>query len=186
VIQPNSAGSHALVDEPMLQQSRAAAVAWGVNPQRAAGHRARQLSAALIADTQRVITLARAHRAEAVRAPPTTNRLTVNLREAARLLGCVGRLRRRHRALPTVKALLQLVTLGLAERGATRGNDDAADVKIIDPPVSATREFRAQLSSDCWCDAPRRSGPQPFGGALVTTEQTQHLDLSGSPDSPNI
>jgi protein-tyrosine phosphatase len=125
----------------MPQQSQAAAVAWGVDPLRAAGHRARQLSAELLADTDLVIALTRAHRAEVVRTLPATNRRTVTLREAARLLESVCGASdvdvdvdiARLRSLPVDEALRELVTLGLAERGAAPGPDDAADDDVIDP-----------------------------------------------------
>jgi protein-tyrosine phosphatase len=141
VLRLSSAGTHALVDEPMPQQSQAAAVAWGVDPLRAAGHRARQLSAELLADTDLVIALTRAHRAEVVRTLPATNRRTVTLREAARLLERVCGASdvdvdvdiARLRSLPVDEALRELVTLGLAERGAAPGPDDAADDDVIDP-----------------------------------------------------
>jgi protein-tyrosine phosphatase len=141
VLRLSSAGTHALVDEPMPQQSQAAAVAWGVDPLRAAGHRARQLSAELLADTDLVIALTRAHRAEVVRTLPATNRRTVTLREAARLLESVCGASdvdvdvdiARLRSLPVDEALRELVTLALAERGATPGPDDAADDDVLDP-----------------------------------------------------
>jgi protein-tyrosine phosphatase len=143
VVRLSSAGTHALVDEPMPQQSQVAAVAWGVDPLRAAGHRARQLSAELLADTDLVIALTRAHRAEVVRTLPATNRRTVTLREAARLLESVCGASdvdvdvdvdiARLRSLPVDEALRELVTLGLAERGAAPGPDDAADDDVVDP-----------------------------------------------------
>jgi protein-tyrosine phosphatase len=158
VLRLSSAGTHALVDEPMPQQSQAAAVAWGVDPLRAAGHRARQLSVELLADTDLVIALTRAHRAEVVRTLPATNRRTVTLREAARLLESVCGASdidvARLRSLPMDGALRELVTLGLAERGAAPGPDDAADDDVIDP-YQCNDEIYA-LSSAQIFDATRR------------------------------
>lgn len=132
-----SAGTRALVERSMPDEAQALAVQHGVPADVAAEHRARQLTADMIAEADLVIALAREHRADVVRTLPVAARKTVTLREAARLLESlvdaphldVPQLR----ALPVADALRELVPLALAERGVAAPPAEPLDDDVVDP-----------------------------------------------------
>ncbi|THG34478.1 low molecular weight phosphatase family protein [Glaciibacter flavus] len=80
-----SAGTHALVGEPMTERMRS--VATGLGLEGAAAHRARQLTRELIAEADLILGLTREHRRRIVELDPLALRRTFTLREFARLSG---------------------------------------------------------------------------------------------------
>lgn len=136
-VQLASAGTRALVAHPMPDEAQALAVQHGVPADIAGEHRARQLTADMIAEADLVIALAREHRADVVRTLPVAARKTVTLREAARLVESlvdaphldVPQLR----ALPVADALRELVPLALAERGVAAPPAEPLDDDVVDP-----------------------------------------------------
>ncbi|MFT4122958.1 MAG: low molecular weight phosphatase family protein [Microbacteriaceae bacterium] len=79
----SSAGTMALVGEPMPEQAAALSREHGGEPD---GHRGRQLTAELIGEADLVLALAREHRAAVARLLPRASRYVFTLREFARIL----------------------------------------------------------------------------------------------------
>lgn len=79
----NSAGSHALVGEPIDARAAEEARRLGVDPQR---FRARQLSYETVAGHDLVLGMSRSHRGDVLELAPELLRKTLSLRELARLL----------------------------------------------------------------------------------------------------
>lgn len=78
-----SAGTGALVGEPMTPEAAALAERLGADP---AGHVARRLTPALLEDADLVLTAERSHRAEVASALPKAARKAYTLREFARIV----------------------------------------------------------------------------------------------------
>ncbi|WP_308796901.1 arsenate reductase/protein-tyrosine-phosphatase family protein [Agromyces silvae] len=78
----SSAGTGALVGEPMTPEAAALAQRYGADP---AGHAARQLTPALLENADLVLTATRAHRAEVASTLPKAARKAYTLREFARI-----------------------------------------------------------------------------------------------------
>lgn len=79
----HSAGTAALVGEPMSEQNRVIAVELGVTD--AEAHRARQLTVEHVRDADLVLALSREHRRSVVELLPRMSRKVFTLREFARL-----------------------------------------------------------------------------------------------------
>lgn len=82
-----SAGTGALVGEPMTEEAADAVVRAGGDPE---GHRARDLLPAQVREAALVLTATRGHRADVVRLVPAAVRRTFTLREAGRLARARG------------------------------------------------------------------------------------------------
>jgi protein-tyrosine phosphatase len=79
----SSAGTGALVGEPMTAEAAALAERFGADP---SGHVARQLTPALLEQTDLVLTATRAHRAEVASTLPKAARKAYTLLEFARIV----------------------------------------------------------------------------------------------------
>lgn len=77
-----SAGTHALVGQPMTQQSAMIVLRWRAGP---ATHVARQLDERVLAGADLVLTATREHRAAVLEVDPSLVRRTFTVREAGRL-----------------------------------------------------------------------------------------------------
>lgn len=86
-VEVTSAGTGALVGEPMTPQTAVLVSQHGGDPD---GHRARQLTEALVAEADLVLALTRAHRSAVVEAHPLALRRAFTLREAGRLAAAAG------------------------------------------------------------------------------------------------
>ncbi|SFR72172.1 protein-tyrosine phosphatase [Agromyces sp. CF514] len=82
-VRVSSAGTSALVGEPMTPEAADLAVRLGADP---TGHAARRLTAQLIEDADLVLTATRAHRAQVAELVPRAARRAFTLREFARVL----------------------------------------------------------------------------------------------------
>jgi len=82
----SSAGTAALVGEPMTDQAARLSERYGGTPD---GHRARQLTAPLVANADLVLTATRRHRALVVSELPRASRYTFTLNEFARISGAL-------------------------------------------------------------------------------------------------
>ncbi len=124
-IEVRSAGTHALVGAPMSEPMAALVAGAGGRPE---GFAARQLTEALLAESDLVLALTTAHRAAVVEAYPRALRTAFTLRELARL----GRALAPDALAPGLAAdrLRALVPLALAARSehpAAPGDDDVED-----------------------------------------------------------
>jgi protein-tyrosine phosphatase len=121
-----SAGTRALVGEPMDPRTAAVALDAGVDPD---GHRARQLEAEQVAAAGLVLGLAREHRSAAVRLVPRANRYAFTLVEFARLahdLVGAGEGAGRAAALPSLIGAIS-ARRGLSAPPEQPDHDDVAD-----------------------------------------------------------
>ncbi len=130
-----SAGTGALVGEPMTDQAQALARRYGgAAPE---GHRARQLAVEQLRDADLVLALSREHRRTIVQLYPRATRHTFTLREFARLvtdttdddLAQVDALDRADLA----GRLVELVELAASRRGVVVPPDSPDDDDVIDP-----------------------------------------------------
>jgi protein-tyrosine phosphatase len=131
----SSAGTRALVGEPMTPQIIAIAHEHGVPaPEQ---HRARDLSVDHLREADLVIALTRAHRSEVATLLPRGSRHTFTLRELARLLDAV-----QPTDLETIASLplgdtsgrfRQLVDVAAALRGHVAPPDHELDDDVVDP-----------------------------------------------------
>ena len=81
-VEVSSAGTRALVGEPMTAETADLVVRHGGDPE---GHRARQLTRDLLAEADLVLALTREHRAAAAQLHPPVVRRVMTLRETGRL-----------------------------------------------------------------------------------------------------
>jgi protein-tyrosine phosphatase len=129
-----SAGTGALVGYEMTPQAASLSQRYGGDP---AAHSARQLTPALIADADLILTATRQHRADTVSLVPRALRHTFTLNQFARLVAAAGTTER----APVVESVETTDTDTLrdyvAEMAATRGYAPPAlhvdDDDIIDP-----------------------------------------------------
>jgi protein-tyrosine phosphatase len=127
-----SAGTGALVGYDMTPQAASLSQRYGGDP---ATHSARQLTPALIADADLILTATRQHRAETVSLVPRALRHTFTLNQFARLVAAAETTER----APVVELVETTDTLRdyIAEMAATRGYAPPAlhadDDDIIDP-----------------------------------------------------
>jgi len=128
-----SAGTGALVGEPMPREAAALSVRYGGSPD---GHRGRDLSEADVRDADLVLGMSREHRRSAVQLHPLANRHAFTLRQLERLvtgvtqedLGYVTRL-----PLDDVRArLVEAVELAASRRGLELP-ESPEDDDIVDP-----------------------------------------------------
>lgn len=131
----SSAGTHALVDQPMTDEMRAVAERLGLAG--GSAHRARQLTRAMIAEADLILGLSREHRRSVVELDPRVLRRTFTLREFARLSAALdtdltadsGRLR----ADGDPADAPALAAAAAARRGLMPAPHRAEDDDVIDP-----------------------------------------------------
>lgn len=129
----SSAGTRALVGEPMTAEATDELVALGGDPGGSAG---RRLAASHVADADLVVTATRAHRGEAVSLHPRGLRYTFTLRELARLLVDADL-----SALPDdpVERVRALPALAASRRGFAPPGEPTAD--DVDDPIGRSRDY---------------------------------------------
>ncbi|WP_127792770.1 low molecular weight phosphatase family protein [Agromyces sp. LHK192] len=122
----SSAGTRAMVGEPMTPEAMDALAALGVEPM---PHRARQLTDALIRGSELILTATRAHRAEVASLVPAAARRAYTLREFARVASVVGA------ELPTPPDDLfrALIATAPTQRGFAAPPAFPEDDDIVDP-----------------------------------------------------
>ena len=135
VVDVSSAGTGALVGQPMTDQTIAIAHEHGApDPEQ---HRARALVVDYLRDANLVIALTRAHRAEIVAMLPRGSRRTFTLRELARLLAAVAPADLAAvAALPAddiVGRFAELIDAAAALRGYVLPPEDELDDDVVDP-----------------------------------------------------
>ena len=135
LVEVASAGTGALVDRPMTDQT--IAIAHGLGIAAPEGHRARMLDINHLRDANLVIALTRSHRSEIVGMLPRGSRHTFTLRELARLLEAVQTADLETVAgLPledTVGRLEELIRIAASLRGFVAPPDEEIDDDVIDP-----------------------------------------------------
>jgi protein-tyrosine phosphatase len=140
----SSAGTGALVDQPMPQQAARLSHEYGGDP---SAHRARQLLAAQVAEADLVIAMSREHRREIVALLPRASRYTFTLRELARLLHDVAEQDLQDVAqLPaadTSARLSALVAVAASRRGLVQPPERPEDDDVIDPYRQSDEVYRA-------------------------------------------
>lgn len=134
-IRVHSAGTHALVDEPMTDPALQLAVSHGADAEQARAHRARLLSPPLLSETDLALTMTLEHRSHVVQLMPALLHRTFTVREFARLVEPLtdDDVRRGVAAAGSDAGLrLQaLARLAGAQRGMVHAQPDEHDV--IDP-----------------------------------------------------
>lgn len=130
-----SAGTSALVGDPMTEQAQSLAVRAGVPD--ATGHSARQVTVELVRDADLILALTREHRARVVELLPRASRRTFTVRELARLL--VGATEEELReglaegSGDTGGRLTALVEFAASRRGMVERAEVPEDEDVIDP-----------------------------------------------------
>ena len=127
-----SAGTHALVGEPMTEQNQRIASELGVTD--GAQHRARQLTVEHIRDADLVLALSREHRKAIVEMLPKASRTTFTLREFARLADAVTSAGTGSPDLADPGARMRAVVQEAAQsRGTVLAPANAEDDDVVDP-----------------------------------------------------
>lgn len=121
-----SAGTGALVGEPMTAEAAELVRRTGGDPD---GHRAQQLTPALVRSATLVLAATREHRSAAVRLAPAAVRRSFTLREAGRLTRARGA---EVTGADPAQRLTALVPLLTGARGALMAFDPADD-DVVDP-----------------------------------------------------
>lgn len=139
----HSAGTHALVGEPMQAPNQAIATDLGVAD--GAEHRARQITVEHLREADLVLALSREHRREVVELLPRASRQVFTLREFARLASEIS---------PDDLAALagddettrlrNVVELVAQLRGTLPPLDDPADADVVDPYRQSSDVYRQQ------------------------------------------
>ncbi len=125
-----SAGTHALVGDPMPEEAAAVSRSLGGDP---GAHRARQVSAPLVESADLVLTMARAHRSEVVSLVPRASRYSFTLRQFARLAAAAADSPERPEPGEVAGRMRQAVALAAARRGYAEPFDPAESEDILDP-----------------------------------------------------
>lgn len=122
-----SAGTGALVGEPMTEEAAELSRRYGGNP---VHHRARQVTAALVEGADLVLTATRAHRSEVVSLAPRAARYTFTLRQFARLVESVDPESGKG---ATPARLREVVAAAASQRGFVAPLRDPDDDDLVDP-----------------------------------------------------
>lgn len=131
----SSAGTGALVDHPMTEQSQALAAEFGVDD--AHRHRARALTVDHLREADLVFALSREHRRTIVEMLPRGARHTFTLREFARLLSDLPQ--EDVEAVAAIDAadaharFAELVEIAASRRGTVTPPEAAEDDDVVDP-----------------------------------------------------
>ncbi|GAA4284571.1 low molecular weight phosphatase family protein [Brevibacterium daeguense] len=131
-----SAGTHALVGEPVTPQTAVIAEQLGVE---IGSFRARQLETAQIRQADLVLALDRTHRAAVVELVPQAVRKTFTLRELARFLPLVTPERE---ARPDQR---WRSAVALAQRQRRPPTDDPGSVDVVDPFRQSDEVYRQMV-----------------------------------------
>lgn len=122
-----SAGTGALVGEPMTEEAAELSRRYGGNP---VHHRARQVTAALVEGADLVLTATRAHRSEVVSLAPRASRYAFTLRQFARLIESVDPQSGKG---ATPAGLREAVAAAASQRGFVAPLRDPDDDDLMDP-----------------------------------------------------
>lgn len=132
-----SAGTHAMIDEPMTKDAAKLAASLGVPASDSEAHRARWLTERHLETPDLVLAMSREHRAHAVGLAPVAARRTFTVREFERLAKGVSDERIRSEADAAgadpharVRAALALMSTKRADVGAPA---DPVDDDVVDP-----------------------------------------------------
>lgn len=127
-----SAGTHALVGEPMQEKNQRIAATLGLS--KVSAHRAKQITVHELREADLVLALDREHRRYIVELMPRLSRRTFTLREFARLASHVTSDDIPPRPEPTAANLLRNAVEAVAQRrGSLPLLDNPADEDVIDP-----------------------------------------------------
>jgi protein-tyrosine phosphatase len=140
-IQVRSAGTGALVGHPVEDEAASLLAAQGYS---AKGFEARQLTAALVADSHLVLTATRAHRGTVASLHPRALRYVFSFREFADLLSGVADDALDGQGEQPAEHVARVVALAASQRG-TRTPLSDADADIVDP-YRRSREVFDQMS----------------------------------------
>lgn len=139
-----SAGTTALVGEPMTEQAQALSFEFGGDG--AETHRARELTEEQLRDADLVLGLSREHRRAIVELYPRATRHAFTLREFARLVAGITDDDLEHAATlsPTdiVGRLTELVEVAASRRGLVEPPDSPNDDNVIDPYRQSADVYR--------------------------------------------
>lgn len=130
-----SAGTRARPDIPMSSSSARLAIADGVDPAAAAGHRSQRLDADLIARADLVVAMDRSHRRFVVEEDPRATRRTFTARELLRLESAGETVEGPEGVEPQLRLaaiLVELVSRRPLVRDAEPADDDIADPYGLD------------------------------------------------------
>ncbi|MBO1767492.1 low molecular weight phosphatase family protein [Allobranchiibius sp. GilTou38] len=134
-VQVSSAGTMALVGEPMSEESAELLTQGGVD---AEGFVARQLTPAMVEQADLVLTATREHRSEVVRTAPRGLRYVFALADFSDLVGAAD--------VPSgVSGVAGLVALASSRRGEVEARD--VDDSGIDDPFRQGHEAYARMAS---------------------------------------
>ncbi len=162
-VEVSSAGTAALVGEPMDAEAAAQTIGYGGNP---SGHVARRLDAAMVEDADLVLTMELAHRAAAVRLVPRASRYAFTLPEFARLLADLrdsGQAEPGDASLAPASRLRSLVPEVAARRGLALPVEAESDE--VPDPFGRPTEAHARTASQVM--------------TAVTTAADALIDLGG-------
>lgn len=141
-VEVTSAGTHALVGQPMHRGSKAQLTAVGGGEER---FRARQLTSEMVAEADLILAAAREHRSAAARTRPSALRKALTLRDLADLLEGVASTDIRARREPGTW-VTQVLEAALSRRAVVPARQQLID--ITDPigrPNSAFRQMAAEV-----------------------------------------
>lgn len=136
-----SAGTHALVDQPMTEQNQRIAADLGVTD--GANHRARQLVADHVRDADLVLALSREHRKQIVEMLPRAARKTFTLREFARLSEAFEASHPNLSVIEDPGARMRTLVQELAQsRGTVLAPEHPEDDDVVDPFRQSDEVYR--------------------------------------------
>lgn len=144
-VRVSSAGTRALVGQPMTPEAAALSLDYGGNPRL---HRAQQLSRQLVENADLILTATRDHRGEVVSLSPAASRHTFTLAQFARIVGSSGALSHNAPAPADAKpgfprdTLRSFVSAAAASRGISPPPVRAIDDDIEDPYRRSEKVYR--------------------------------------------
>lgn len=144
-VRATSAGTRALVGQPMTPEAAALSLEYGGNPR---VHRAQQLSRQLVENADLILTATRDHRGEVVSLSPAASRHTFTLAQFARIVGSSGELFRNAAVATGAEggsprdALRSFVSAAAASRGIAPLPVRAIDDDIEDPYRRSEKVYR--------------------------------------------
>lgn len=130
-----SAGTHALIGEPMAPESTALLEAAGISTD--PRFRARQLTASMVEGSDVIIAMTREHRSRILELAPAALRRTLTLREFAGLLAAAPRLSMSDTTAPWAAAARHAI----AQRSADPTLVNTARADLADPYGRGTEAF---------------------------------------------
>lgn len=131
-VQISSAGTHAMVGQPMPAQAQEFANAFGLSD--TVLHQAQQLTVEMLKDSDLILAMDRGHRREIVEMLPRASRYTFTLREFARLADEVSSDDLTMRSGRSPLELIRGVFESVAQlRGTLPLLDDPSEEDVVDP-----------------------------------------------------